>query len=445
MMSLLFVLNIIASPLLACFVPLYFTRYFKLGGINLLTINLVIGLPIVLLSTFAGPAYFLPRGLFNPYFQYALLVDNVHSLLGSLSMIWIVRQLLRHPHAARWMERVAQMGAPVRSQRMRLAAILFLGLFIICFVLLAQSSFGLLNWLASPRTGYQNHRSGAGQWYALALTFLSVSIVLAMTYARTNYHVLALAPVYLFGSYLLGSKGIVLTFTAFIIIILQIRQYRYFKPLAVLFLVVGTALMAYNFVAAMGEIGVEEIAQYADYFVNAAKYYQLHLNGGLPLYYGDITLSSFWGLVPRGLYPNKPYVYGVIKVIEVFYPGGAEATNTPAFATIDYYADFGWLGVLLSGLFGSTNIMNAVLYALILPRLKTFDYRNRIEHHSVLLFALLLLIAPMFLFYFGFPIHIIMFLIIVKTIDAVNRLRIVPPTTARLATTAGASEVKTEP
>ncbi len=433
----LYILNILLIPVLALAAPIYFTRYFRLGWINLLIIPVIVNLPVGLLTTLSGPAVFLADGLFNPYFQYALFVSNVYSLLGILTMIWIVRLLVRHPRASRFIERAARQGVSVRPERMRAAGWLFLGLFVVSFVLLAQPTYGLVNWILSPRTGYQLYRTGAGQWYAFAITFLSVSMVLATVYARSTYTVIAQAPIYLFGTYLLGSKGFIIDFTAYLVIILAIRQFRYFKPFALVVLVASTALVAYNLASAVGGYGLEEIASYSDYFVNAAKYYERYLDGSLPLYHGEIAFSSFWGLVPRALYPNKPYVYGVIKVIDVFYPGAAEASGTPAFATVDYFADFGWLGVFFNGIVNPANVMNAFLYALVLPRLAAFNIRNRIAHSSVLTYAFLLLVGPAFLFFFGFPLNIVLFYAIVKTIDVTNRLHVVESTRAPQAAANG--------
>jgi hypothetical protein len=426
LLAALYILNIVMSPLLAIFTPLYLTRYFKLSWVNLLVIPVAVALPVTMLTTLSGPYVFLPDGLFNPYFQYAMFVDNVHTLLSSLSIIWLVKFLCQNPEARQFMARVVHAGVKVRPERMRLAARLFLVLFVISFVLLAQPTYGLVNWILSPRTGYQSYRTGAGQWYAFAITFLSVSIVLATTYARSTNDILKQAPVYLFGAYLFGSKGFIISFAAYLAIILALRQYRYFKPFAIILLTVSVVLLVHNFVDALGGVGLEDIAAYSDYFVNAAKYYEGYLNGFIPLYHGEIGASNIWGLVPRALYPDKPYVYGVIKIAELFYPGAAENTSTPAFATVDYFADFGWLGVVTSGLVSASNLMYAALYALVLPRLKMLNIGNRIEHKTVLSYAFLLLVGPAFLVFFVFPLNTVLLVIIAASTDLMNRLRIVP-------------------
>lgn len=424
-MTLLYIINI------ALYFPIfglgaaYLTRYFKLGWLNPLTIPLFAFLPVTFVTNFSGPFFFLKDGWFNPYFQYALLVDNVHTCLATLTIIFLIRQFHKGKMLSPFARRAAGAGGSAKPTRMYRAGLLFLGLFLLSFVLLAQHSFGIWDWIKDPRTGYQLHREGAGQWYALCVSFLSVSIVLATTYARSTHLVIGLTLPYLFCAYLLGSKGALIAFALYLLVILTIRRYAYLKPVA---LVVGggaLVLVASSFASAMGGVGIEQISRYSDYYVNAAKYYERYLNGGISLYHGEIFFSQFWALVPRSLYPDKPYVYGIIKVIEVFYPGAAEQTNTPAFATVDYFADFGWFGVIASALFSPQNFIVAFLAAVVLPRLQAFNQRNQITHSRVLTYLYLVMIAPFFLYYFDFPLNDILLAAIIGIIELANRVRVV--------------------
>ena len=175
-----------------------------------------------------------------------------------------------------------------------------------------------------------------------------------------------------------------------------------------------------------GQVGLDQISTYSDYFVNAAHYYERYLDGTVPLFYGQIYFTSFWGAVPRALVPDKPYVYGVTKVAEIFFPGASEAAATPAFATVDYFADFGWLGVVGSVLFSTSNLLVVVLYAALLPRLKTFSVANQTSHGRILFYAFLLLVAPSFLLFFDFPLNLIVAAFVIAVIELANRVRYVP-------------------
>lgn len=422
-MLLLYILNIAAYPLLLVFIPIYFTRRLRLGWINPLTVVAGMNLPGLLITTLTGPAFLLEGSLFNPYFQYAMLVDNVHSALQQVVLIFLVRLFLSNSRLKRLLERISSQGGQAKPGRMRAAAWIFLALYVIFFVMLAQHSFSVLQWIADPRTGYQLHRTGAGQWYALAITSLSVSIVLATLYGPNPNRTLLLTPIYLVLIYILGSKGLVLFFAEYIVVVLALQHFRHLKPAIIVLGVMAAGLVINNLFSMTGSFGLQDLAEYSNGFTNAAMYYQRYLAGNMPLLHGDILASSFWSLVPRALYPDKPYVYGIMKIVEVFYPGAAENTSTPAFATINFFADFGWSGVIFDALFTPSNWLTGFLYALVLPRLSRFDPKNQEGHSRTLFYAFLLLSAPAFLMFFDFPNNVVLFAAVIIPIDVINRLR----------------------
>lgn len=423
-MQTLYCLNIAAFLVVSLISPVYFTRRFRLGAWNLLTIPLLVAIPLNVLTSFSGPYFFLADSLFNPYFQYAVLVSNVSVGLQAVALIFLVHQIQKSGAAGRRLDRVLIRGGEARPDRMRYAAWIFLGLYFVSFLLLSQS-FGVLNWIASPRTGYQLHRVGAGQWFAFAITFLSTSLVLSTVYVRSAHIVLLITPFYLLFVYLLGSKGFIVAYGIYLVIILALRRYAYLKPVALVIGVGAASFVISTFVSSLGGFGLQEISEYSDYFVNAAMYYKSYLNGGIPLFHGEILLSNLWGLVPRSIYPSKPYVYGLIKVIEYFYPGSAEKTSTPAFATVESFADFGWLQVVVSALLSPQNFVNALLYAVVLPRLGTLSRPARAPHSRILIFCFLILTAPAFLLYFEFPLNVILLLAILGIIQVTNQVRVI--------------------
>jgi hypothetical protein len=425
-MSLLYLLNIAFFFFATIFPPIYLTRQFRLGWANFLTIPLAIGLPISALTSFSGPYFTLEDSCFNPYFQYALLVNNVHVLVGGLTLITLIRLTVTQRPLVRLADRFMRSGGTARPERMRAAALVFLSLYVLSFLILTQS-FGLLNWLADPRSGYQYHRAGAGQWYALCLTFLSVSMVLATTYARSTYGAIALAPLYLGLVFLLGSKSFIIGFTLYLINILAIRRFRYLAPVAIVILGAGAASTISTFIQSQKGFGLEQISSYSDYYVNAAMYYQDYLSGKLPLFHGQITLSSLWDLVPRSAYPDKPYAYGTILVDEYYFPGAAANTSTPAFATIEYFADFGWPQVILSAIFSVPTLITAFLYSILLPRLQTLNLNNQVPHSRFLAYIYLIVLAPFFLYFFDFPLNDLLLLGIGAVINLVNKLRVAYP------------------
>jgi hypothetical protein len=66
---------------------------------------------------------------------------------------------------------------------------------------------------------------------------------------------------------------------------------------------------------------------------------------------GTVVLSNGWSVVPRFIYPDKPFEYGVVLLNSVLYPGAAGTGVTPGLLEwLAYYVDFGIFGVLVSGL-----------------------------------------------------------------------------------------------
>jgi hypothetical protein len=227
-------------------------------------------------------------------------------------------------------------------------------------------------------------------------------------------------PLYIASVYTLGSKGLVLDFAIYFIVILAIRNFRYFRIAAFGMFVVGMALVASLLVASFGRLGIAQIAEYADYYVNAAKYYDSYLNGQLPLYQGEISLTNFWGILPRALVPDKPLVYGPIIISEHFFPDSAEEHFTPTFSTTENFADFGWPQDIVYGVFDPSNLLTAFLYALVLPRLSGLKVERRF-----LTYGFLWLAAPNYLQFFTPPLNLIVFVVIVSMISFINRVRLV--------------------
>lgn len=420
-MEFFYCLNIVSFTLVSLISPVYFSRRFRLGAWNLLTIPLLVAVPLSSLTSFSGPYFFLPGSLFNPYFQYGLLVNNVSVALQAAALIFLVQQIQKSAVLSRRLSGVLVRSGPAYPTRMVLAGWIFLALYFASFLLLTQS-FGLLNWIANPRLGYQLHRSGAGQWFALAITFLSTSMALMAVYVRRTHFVLLMAPFFLVFVSLLGSKGFSIAFALFFVIVLALRHYAYLVPVAVIIGVGAGAGVISNFASSLGGFGLREISEYSDYYVNAALYYKGYLTDQVPLFHGQVLLSGLWALVPRGLYSNKPYVYGNLLVNEIFYPGAAEQTNTPAFATVDTFSDFGWPQVIVSSLLSPLNFVNAILYAVVLPNLQALNRNNAVLHSRLLTICFLLVAAPAFLMYFEFPLYQIMLLLIFGTISLANRI-----------------------
>ena len=259
---------------------------------------------------------------------------------------------------------------------------------------MSNYSFTFIDWLISPRTGYQLHRAGVGSLYAFSLSSLSVAFVISTFRKKNNFGRMISILFYIFIVYFYGSKGLILSYFIYGLSILWFFNY---KNLTYFILFGGLSvftLLIYNLFSTKGEMDFMTIFSYFDYYVNSAMYYKSYFEGGIKLFYGKIFLTDFWSFIPRGLYPEKPYVYGFLHVNEYFFSGAAERTHTPAFGgPLVSFADFGVIGVIVSSLFDFTYLLS--LYAL--NCIFRYTNINNFRYKTSYIFIFILCFAPGFL------------------------------------------------
>jgi hypothetical protein len=179
-------------------------------------------------------------------------------------------------------------------------------------------------------------------------------------------------------------------------------------------------VMSINFFGGnLNSFNILELFSYFDYYKNSAQFYEDYYSGRIDLFYGEIFFSDFWNLLPRSLFPDKPYSYGITLVNEIYWPGAAEETNTPAFGgPVAYFADFGILGVILFSLF---NPFKFISYLFFWQLVKNYSYET-IKNNSIVLALFILFCSPVFLMNLAFPINLIFYFIILLFIMFYNRL-----------------------
>jgi putative O-antigen polymerase len=415
-METLYVLNIFFFISISIIKILYLTKSFNFSFLNPISLPFIISLPVFMAKTFVGPFFVLREGLFDIWFQYALLMTNVY-LLGEYLLTIIVIKFCNRSSFIK--NRLIKRIRPIKIKRIRMiiSSFFFFFLFFICFILLSKE-FGMINWILNPREGYQHHRVGVGHWYALSLLFLSTSYTITALYAKKLIHLILVTFVYIYFVFLLGSKDSILSFATFFMIVLWFRRSKYFTKILYITIPLGFTVMLLNF----NPKDVMDIVQYFDYYINSAMYYKAYFNNEIDLFYGQVWLTDFYGYIPRGFFPNKPYVYGLVLVNEHFFPGAAEATNTPAFGgPIPYFADFGVLGVILAGIMNIGTILETILYYVFYKNTNIMDIR----YNSNRLYIFIWLLAPAFMNYFGSILSLFLFFLIVKTISIINRIKLV--------------------
>lgn len=89
-------------------------------------------------------------------------------------------------------------------------------------------------------------------------------------------------------------------------------------------------------------MNVDVVLSYFDQYQNSIYLLQDIDKGVVKFFNGTVYFSQFWSYIPRGLFPDKPFVYGFLHVNEIYYPGAAESGHTPAFSKgMDNFVDYG--------------------------------------------------------------------------------------------------------
>lgn len=410
----LFALNLLYNFTLEPLFLLFFARLLGIAYLNPYSITVFALLPVRLLWLLAGPSVHFTEGVFDGTYQYLILLENLHFTLRTGVAGLLILYLSRDDVVGRFIDRFH--FHPMSAERLRLCALLFFGVFLLSFVITASWSFGLLNWLMSPRTGYQLHRAGAGPFYAMAVSMIAVSYILAMLAASSQRRIIATWLIYLPFVFLLGSKGylVLYTITAFAFMLIYGFKIR-ISTVAAVGLVMSAAVLL-NF----GSADLVDIFLYFDYYSNSAYFVRAYQNGLTDLFYGDISSTEIIGAVPRALWPGKPFVYGATLLNEMFYPGMAEAGHTPAFGgPILAYADFGVPGVVLHGLTDWSYLGTVLMAFMLLTRL-----RDRgplfVRTHHFYIFLTMMMLAPGYLNFFQFPLNLGVMAFVAATIMGFN-------------------------
>lgn len=414
--NVLFLFNMLVNFSLEPLFLLFFCRLLGIGYLNPYSITVFALLPVRLLWLFAGPSVHFDAGIFDGTYQYLILLENLQFALRSGVAGLLLLFLVRNDVLGGFVDRFHY--HPMAPERLRLCALWFFGLFVLFFVVTASWSFGLLNWIMSPRTGYQLHRTGAGAFYAMAVSLLAVSYVLALLAADSRRGIITTWMLFLPVVFLLGSKGYLVLYTITAFAFMLIHGFRLKLGMVLPIGLVMTAAVLLNF----GSADLLDIFFYFDYYSNSAYFIAAYQNGLTDLFYGQIASTEIIGAIPRALWPDKPFVYGSTLLNEMFYPGFAEKGHTPAFGgPILAYADYGVPGVILNGLTDWSYLGSVLLAFLLLKRLRERG-ADFIRTHHFYIFLTLQMLAPGYLNFFQFPLNLGIMGFVALSIYACNTL-----------------------
>jgi len=232
--------------------------------------------------------------------------------------------------------------------------LLSLATIVVLFVALASAGGGGFMWITDTRSAYISHRAGAGVFWLL-ITWLSIAVLGYVLFKYKPKSILKLCLLlipFLILGFFTGSKHNLIT-----PLIVGVLYHEYFiRSIRFFWLVAITVFLAVVFTvilfvqSSMGEFSwFKGVYYFSEYATTSIRYLGDEF---LPIGLGQYSLSDLWYYVPRGLYPDKPFEYGVLNIHEVLFPGAAAIGNTPGISNwMLVYIDFGHIGVFVFGLF----------------------------------------------------------------------------------------------
>jgi hypothetical protein len=242
-------------------------------------------------------------------------------------------------------------------------------IFSMLFLILASPGGTL--WITAPRDAYLSHRSGFGLFWMLYQMAVALLFIIAISRAerlrRPGFRMLLLIALFSGMMSLTGSKGAIIT------ILIMAFAYRHFyvRRFETLTLIGFGVMMVIVFALLLGAQTQSSFLSILSYFSEYAIVSGLIMEvvevQGYTL--GESYTSSFWSMVPRGLYPDKPFEYGQTLLHGQLFPGMAAQGHTPGVLPwIGAYMDFGFFGVLADGI-----IQGSFSRAIYLEFLRTRD------------------------------------------------------------------------
>lgn len=349
----------------------YLKKIINLPYFNPLTIIILVNIPIDMFKMIIGPI-FIVENLNDNGLLFAYAMTDLKMLCQIIVLIF----LLKLSTLRKFTLRLTNTGdQKFNTKHLKIISNYFLIISFAFFLILMINSGVYFKWIFDSREAYINNRAGSGLFYALSINFISLSFFFR---CFSSNRVNTLLKYFIFYFLLLipfGSKGLFVNFLIFFLIIVYKNNKNILLKISIPALGVVIGLILYNFRANLVNNSFSDIVNYFDFYLNASKYYNDYLTNNIPLFYGKIYFTSFWDYIPRSIFPDKPAVYGILNIVENYFPGGPESGNTPAFGgEVASFADFGILGVIFSSVFDFSLLIKAISILYIF-KYKKFDFK----------------------------------------------------------------------
>ena len=275
--------------------------------------------------------------LFVYYFQIA-------SLLSSLSCYKIgFRYGLRHPAKSLY---IVDEGS--RTYRLVTFFVLIFSIFILLYV---HSVFGF-ELLLDPRRLYEASRSDYGlHFFLLGVALrLGVLLVLLSSFYHKKKIIFLLILFSVFTGAKINTQVIVLFVVAYYILFYRNGSigFKHFILLGMISLPVIYLLISLTFKGSEADIFLLLVSYINEPWNNFSLLVQSFDQNFSDFFYGLLTLeNNFVSHIPRPLFPDKPYLFGLFRLADQYFPEVVSlGIGAPSFGTEGIaFADFGVAGL----------------------------------------------------------------------------------------------------
>lgn len=251
--------------------------------------------------------------------------------------------------------------------------LIFFGLTLTFFAILAVFGGGGLLWITDTRSAYLSYRVGVGGvWLLMQWCLSTATLYLFWTLRPRGIKLVVSLAIACFVAFFTGSKGSIL-----MMLVLSIAYYQFYVKkinfLVICFLFVGLSMAIFGLMILQGSYGtlIESLSYFGGggYFDTTAQI--IDRWNEFSFQYGYAYLSSLWFYVPRSIYPGKPWEYGALLFYGTLYPGAAALGNTPGYLvwTLDYM-NFGIIGVFFGGF--ARSLFQKIIYSYFLKNKNQF-------------------------------------------------------------------------
>ena len=188
-------------------------------------------------------------------------------------------------------------------------------------------------------------------FYAILKIILTCLIILNFIRIRKiNKEIFILSIILLFS----GSKMAMLsTFIVFAALWEQYKKINY-KKLTYIALIMAIGMIGYHSAQNTNDKvdAMKGALSYFDVYNQQSKALTMLVDGDIDYYYGELYFSSFYKIIPRFLWQDKPKDFGFALLNYKIYPEYSADGYMPSFGLAYTFADFGFFSIIFMGILG---------------------------------------------------------------------------------------------